>query len=76
MILSKLTIKDFRQFKGTQEIIFADGTQKNVTVILGENGRGKTGIFRAIMFSLYGDQRISQDENVAIEELFLVNCSH
>lgn len=78
MILNKLRIKDFRQFRGVQEIAFATRdheNERNVTVIFGENGRGKTGIFRAIMFCLFGERRLSQDENVAIGELFLVNSA-
>ncbi|MCP4109897.1 MAG: AAA family ATPase [Desulfobacteraceae bacterium] len=76
MILRKLTMKNFRQFHGIQEIIFAspDRTEgKSVTVIFGENGRGKTGIYRAIMFCLYGDHRLSQDAHVEEKELHLVN---
>ncbi|MFA4835142.1 MAG: AAA family ATPase [Dehalococcoidia bacterium] len=76
MILKKLILKNFRQFKGTQEIEFAfesDSNGRNVTVIFGQNGRGKTGIFRAIMFCLYGEHLLSQDEGVAQKELHLIN---
>ena len=76
MILSKLTMKNFRQFRGTQHIEFAydlGGNGKNVTVIFGENGRGKTSIFRAIMFCLYAEHRLSQDSRVDEKELYLVN---
>lgn len=76
MILHTLTMKNFRQFKGVQRIEFAAGKKKkdqNVTVIFGENGRGKTGIFRAIMFCLYGEHRLTQDEEVSQKELYLVN---
>jgi len=78
MILHKLTMKNFRQFRGIQSIEFASrmgDSGKNVTVIFGENGRGKTGIFRAIMFCLYGDHRLSQDEEVEEKELYLVNLA-
>lgn len=77
MILRKLTMSNFRQFKGVQTIEFAcpsDGN-RNVTVIFGENGRGKTGIFRAIMFCLFGDRRLYQDGDVPDSELQLVNVS-
>jgi len=69
-------MKNFRQFKGVQRIEFAAEKKKkdqNVTVIFGENGRGKTGIFRAIMFCLYGEHRLTQDEEVSQKELYLVN---
>ena len=78
MILEKLILKNFRQFRGTQEISFAPTDrerEQKVTVIFGENGRGKTGIFRAIMFCLYGDQRLSQDSHVTGKELSLINVA-
>ncbi|MHC1729711.1 MAG: AAA family ATPase [Syntrophobacteraceae bacterium] len=77
MILRKMTVENFRQFHGRQEIEFASPllAQGNVTVIFGENGRGKTGLFRAIMFSLFGERSLSQDGDVTREELQLVNVS-
>ena len=76
MILKALTMKNFRQFRGVQKIEFASEVgieSKNVTVIFGENGRGKTSLFRAIMFCLYGEKRLSQDEDVEQKEIHLVN---
>ncbi len=73
MILQKMTITNFRQFRGSQEIEFARGSAGNVTVIFGENGRGKTGIYRALLFCLYGEKRLSQDAQVDGRELYLVN---
>ena len=62
MRLKKIILNNFRQFKGEQFIEFAGGTSGNVTVVYGENGRGKTGIFRALMYCLYGKRSLSQDE--------------
>lgn len=77
MILHRLTIENFRQFKGRHELLFAcggDAEGQNVTVIYGENGRGKTGVFRALMFGLYGDRRLTQDDDGSPKgELCLVN---
>ena len=76
MILEKLVLRNFRQFRGIQQIEFASepgDNGKNVTVIFGNTGRGKTGIFRAIVFCLYGDHLLSQDEEVTENELHLVN---
>ena len=73
MILQKMTLDNFRQFRGSQEIEFARGAAGNVTVVFGENGRGKTGIFRALLFCLYGVKRLSQDAQVNDRELYLVN---
>lgn len=77
MILHKLTLENFRQFRGRQEIEFLVPSKENanVTVVFGENGRGKTGLFRAIMFCLFGERRLSQDGDVPPDELQLVNVS-
>ncbi|NKE70129.1 AAA family ATPase [Candidatus Manganitrophus noduliformans] len=57
MILKKLKIKNFRQYYGEQEIEFATG-KKNVTVINGTTGAGKTNMFLAINWCLYGSEGI------------------
>jgi DNA sulfur modification protein DndD len=77
MILCKLIVENFRQFRGKQEIQFLAPSREdaNVTVIFGENGRGKTGLFRAIVFCLFGERRLSQDGDVPHDELQLVNVS-
>ena len=77
MILHKMTVENFRQFRGKQEIEFIAPSlaHGNVTVVFGENGRGKTGLFRAIMFCLFGERRLSQDGDVPRDELQLVNVS-
>jgi len=73
VILKSILLENFRQFKGEQLIEFDSDKNKNVTVIFGENGRGKTGIFRALMFCLYGKKKLSQDASVDESELHLVN---
>ena len=54
MLLKSLKLKDFRQFKGEQLIEFATDSRKNVTIILGENGSGKTSLAQAFTWCLYG----------------------
>lgn len=60
MKIKQLIISNFRQFIGEQTIEFAD-RNNNVTIVLGQNGAGKTGIYRAVLFALFGDERLSQD---------------
>jgi len=55
MILKSLKLKDFRQFKGEQFIVFSDDPAQNVTVIMGDNGTGKTTLAQAFTWCLYGD---------------------
>lgn len=70
MEITKLELNDFRQFYGKHTVEFGKN-KKNTTIILGANGNGKTGIFRAVMFALYGDMLLEQDNKS--KELILVN---
>ncbi|AOB21361.1 AAA family ATPase [Lactiplantibacillus plantarum] len=62
MKINKLSVESFRQFYDPQEVKFAAGS-KNVTLIIGANGAGKTGIFRAMIYGLYGHQSLQQDDS-------------
>lgn len=62
MKINKLSFENFRQFYDPQEVKFAAGS-KNVTLIIGANGAGKTGIFRAMIYGLYGHQSLQQDDS-------------
>lgn len=61
MKLLQISLNNFRQFYGSQNIDFAHD-DKNITIVFGENGKGKTGIFRALMFGLFGDISLRQDD--------------
>ena len=65
MRLKKITMKNFKQYYGEQSISFSgssDGDKANVTVVYGENGRGKTTLYRSMLFGFYGDRYLEQDE--------------
>lgn len=70
MQLNSIIVNNFRQYYGEQKIEFAQG-DKNVTIIYGENGKGKTGLFRALIFGIFGDRHINQDNKN--DEIHLVN---
>jgi DNA sulfur modification protein DndD len=53
MKLIKISIKNFRQFYGEQKIVFSTDSDKNVTLIHGENNGGKTALLNAIRWCLY-----------------------
>lgn len=55
MIFEQMTLCDFRQFAGKQTIHFAVDGRKNVTVIHGFNGSGKTALLNAFTWVLYND---------------------
>src|SRR5690625_2881714 len=70
MKILTMELENFRQFYGTQTIKFA-AEDENITSIFGENGKGKTGIFRALMFALHSATHIQQDNPA--EPIHLVN---
>jgi DNA sulfur modification protein DndD len=59
MRLEQLVVENFRQFKGRQEIIFADQRSRNVTIVHAENGFGKTTLLKALMWALYGQSGLN-----------------
>ncbi len=54
MLLKRLKLSNFRQFKEEQEINFATDEIKNVTIVLADNGVGKTTLAQAFQWVLYG----------------------
>jgi len=61
MILERLVVENFRQFRGRQEIVFADNRSRNVTLIHAENGFGKTTLLNAFRWVLHGDDGLTED---------------
>lgn len=61
MILERLVLENFRQFKGRQEIVFSDNRERNVTIVHAENGFGKTTILKALLWALYGREGLKDD---------------
>lgn len=55
MILTRLRIRNFRQYRGDHELRFAKPSDENVTVVEGPNGAGKSGLFLALNWCLYGE---------------------
>ena len=55
MKLDRITLENFRQYYGRQRLIFSKDAKHNVTVIHGVNGAGKTSLFLAINWCLYGE---------------------
>lgn len=53
MKLHRVKFDNFRQFYGDQQIDFAVGELKNVTLVHAENGFGKTTILNAVLWALF-----------------------
>ena len=63
MLLKSIRLCNFRQFQDAH-IDFADGSDgKNVTLIIGDNGTGKTTFEQAFLWCLYGETSFS-DKNL------------
>lgn len=59
MLLKSIKLENFRQFRN-ESIDFAQGEGgKNVTIIIGENGTGKTTFAQAFFWCLYGETEFS-----------------
>lgn len=53
MLIKSLRYKNFRQFKGENQIDFSCDPQKNVTIILGDNTFGKTTLLQMFNWCFY-----------------------
>ena len=63
MLLESIKLENFRQFRN-EYIEFAQGADgKNVTIIIGDNGTGKTTFAQAFFWCLYGETEFS-DKNM------------
>ena len=67
LYLGKVTLKNYRSYKGTTVIDLSRDSKKTITVIEGAMGKGKTTIINAIYWCLYGEFRLTSnrsDENI------------
>lgn len=63
MLLESIKLENFRQFRN-EYIVFAQGSDgKNVTIIIGDNGTGKTTFAQAFFWCMYGETEFS-DKNM------------
>lgn len=67
MRLESITLINFRQYYGKQTIYFSQSDEKNITVIHGENGSGKTALLNAFSWCLYGELNLPQSESIINE---------
>lgn len=63
MLLESIKLENFRQFRN-EYIEFAQGADgKNITIIIGDNGTGKTTFAQAFFWCMYGETEFS-DKNM------------
>lgn len=58
MLINSITLSNYRLYKGTNQIIFSFDNQKNIFLIAGENGFGKTTFLTSLIWCLYGKQMV------------------
>jgi len=64
MRIEKIILKDYRQFRNL-EILFDKIGSKDLHIIIGSNGTGKTNVLNAINWCLYGDEpNVSKDSQL------------
>jgi DNA sulfur modification protein DndD len=61
MLLKKIELSNFKIFYGDQSIEFSTDLERNVTVIYGLNGSGKTTIIQALNWVLYGKTELQEE---------------
>lgn len=54
MIINNITLFNYRLYEGTNTIKFSPADQKNLYLISGENGFGKTTFLHSLLWCLYG----------------------
>jgi DNA sulfur modification protein DndD len=66
MKISKVELENFRVFYGRHEVNFSTEDARSVTVLIGENGGGKTSFLNAIYWAFTGKTtpRLEQPENL------------
>jgi len=63
MRINRITLNNFRIYKGPNTIVFEpNGKNKNITVIAGQNGFGKTTFLSALVWGFYGKLISEVDE--------------
>jgi DNA sulfur modification protein DndD len=62
MYIEKVIINNFRIYYGTNSVEFAPSGARNISIICGDNGRGKTTFLTALVWCLYGKQMQEVDK--------------
>jgi DNA sulfur modification protein DndD len=56
MLINSITLNNYRLYKGENQITFSFDNKKNIFLIAGENGFGKTTFLTSLIWCLYGKQ--------------------
>lgn len=71
--ISSIELINYRQYRGQQNIDFQFDRKKNVTIIIGKNGAGKTNLLNALTWCFYGTEtHTGYEEN---EKMPIINTA-
>lgn len=62
MKIKSIELNNYRLYKGFNKVVFANGNNKNLYLISGENGFGKTTFLHSLLWCLYGRLMADIDE--------------
>ncbi len=63
MKINKITLSNFRQYYGDNTILLNTHQNKNIILIGGKNGYGKTNFLVSLVWCLYGEDIAKIDDN-------------
>jgi DNA sulfur modification protein DndD len=72
LLIHKIEINNCGGFRGSHELEFSTDTEKNITVIQAESGRGKSTAFQLIYWCLYGEF-FKPQSNTTLDDEGLIN---
>jgi DNA sulfur modification protein DndD len=67
MRISDIAINNFRIYRGENRIDFENNTDKNIHLIAGKNGFGKTTFLTSLIWVLYGKQMSQVEDKYKID---------
>lgn len=83
MKIKSIELNNFRLYKGINKIDFPNGNDKNLYLISGENGFGKTTFLHSLLWCLYGRLMADIDEtfrkeisNIGYNNIIINNLNH
>lgn len=63
MLINKITLYNYRIYKGANQLVFEDDAFRNIYIVSGFNGFGKTTFLSSLVWCLYGAQMQDVDDS-------------
>ena len=76
MILRSLRLKNFMPYRGEHKIDFRVAGNRNVTVIYGDNMRGKTSLLNGLRWALYGEVLGRHLKKIPLRDILNKDAAH